>query len=101
MVDNRHAILNNGDRASYQRYVESLPLIGLTRLFGYWIQESIDPSCVMAWRLRFRIGFYLNFVAPPQKDATVRFGSSVEFQVQPEIEEFRNTDDLRSVAGAD
>ena len=51
MVDDRHAILNNGDRASYQSYVEALPLIGLARLFRYWIQKPVDSSSVMAWRL--------------------------------------------------
>ena len=41
MIDNRHAILNNSDRASHQGYVEALPLIGLARLFRYWIEESV------------------------------------------------------------
>jgi len=47
MIDNRHAILNDCDRASYQGYIEALPLIGLARLLWYWIEESVDSSRVM------------------------------------------------------
>jgi hypothetical protein len=66
MIDNRHAILNHSDRASYQRYVEALPLISLARRFGYWVQESVNSACVLDWRFRLLFLFYLNLLAAPQ-----------------------------------
>ncbi len=81
MIDNRHAILNHCDRASYQGYIEALPLIGHARLFGYWIQESVNSACVMAWGLRRRFRFYLNLIAAPQENAAVRIVSGIELQV--------------------
>ena len=55
----------------------------------------------MAWRLRFRFGLNLHFIAATQIHAAVGIFPAVEFDVQLEVQDFDIADKLGAIAGAD
>ena len=98
MIDNGLAILDDGDGSPEKRDVQGLPFSWLSGQFGGRSQKAVDTACVVAGRLRNRVGLDLDFVTAAKIDTAVVIDSAVEFNMQLEILEPGVVDQLRAIA---
>jgi len=97
VVDDSLAILGHGDHSPDERDVVRLPFSRLARLLRRGSQKAVHTAHVMARWLVQRVSLYLNFVAPTQINAAVRFFATVEFHVQLEVFELSLIHQFRAI----
>src|SRR5260370_40612195 len=89
VVDDGLAVLNHGDPSTEESDIEALPFSRFAGLLRRRGQETIYAAHVMARRLLDGVCFHLDFVPASQINAAVGIRSTVEFNMQFEVAEFR------------